>query len=105
MQWNPSFKCPETSNAGIALRSIPAYSSKEIGGETWTGFNDKLTPVQNKTNNKKWIEDKIAEGYSVVDIGQDPHYKGPKGSTSLKKGPYYGVETNTAFGTTDWWPL
>ena len=25
MQWNPSFKCLETSNAGITLRSIPAY--------------------------------------------------------------------------------
>ena len=25
MQWNPSFKCFGTSNAGITLRSIPAY--------------------------------------------------------------------------------
>jgi len=28
MQWNPSFKCLGTSNAGITLRSIPAYGPR-----------------------------------------------------------------------------
>ncbi len=43
MQWNPSFKCFETSNAGITLRSIPAYGpvSRLVATEAVTAKNDE----------------------------------------------------------------
>lgn len=78
-------------------RIIPA--AKNINAEYWTGFDSNLSPEVNVANNKKWIEEKIAEGYTVVDVGLDPRYKTLTGNMSLSKGVYYGVETEVAFGT------
>lgn len=78
-------------------RIIPA--AKNINAEHWTGFDSKLSPEVNVANNRKWIEEKIAEGYTVVDVGLDPRYKTSTGNMSLSKGAYYGVETEVAFGT------
>ncbi len=78
-------------------RIIPA--AKNINAEHWTGFDSKFSPEVNVANNRKWIEEKIADGYTVVDVGLDPRYKTSTGNMSLSKGAYYGVETEVAFGT------
>ena len=64
--------------------------AKEIGAETWTGFDTKLTEAQNLANNKAWIQEKINQGYSVYDVGTGPE--------SSNKGVYYDMETKEAFG-------
>ena len=75
-------------------RVIP--SGKKIGAEHWEGFDSSLSKDANLANNRKWIEGKIAEGYSVVDIGLDPAFAS---QGKMAKGPYYRMETEVAFGT------
>ena len=74
-------------------------SAKNINAEAWGGWNRNLSEPENVANNKKWIEGKIAEGYTVIDIGLDPTRKTKTGNMSKAKGPYYKIETEVAFGT------
>jgi len=58
-----------------------------------------LSKNENIANNKLWIQQKVAEGYTVIDIGLDPAIILDSGNMSKAKGPYYKVETEIAFGT------
>ncbi len=74
-------------------RVIP--SAKNIGAEWWTGFDDSLPTNVNLVNNQKWLNKKLTEGYTVIDIGLDPKWVS-RGSKA--KGPFYRMETQTVFG-------
>jgi hypothetical protein len=45
----------------------------------------------------RWLDQKIAEGYTVVDIGLDPKYVQKGGAGSKTQGPYYRKKTQVAF--------
>jgi uncharacterized protein RhaS with RHS repeats len=84
---------------GRSMKRVIA-SAKKIGAEYWDGFDrDNLSDEANLANNRKWIEGKIAEGYSVVDIELDPEYVNKGGKGSKTKEDYYKMETEVAFGT------
>ncbi|SUB88431.1 Cell wall-associated polypeptide CWBP200 [Porphyromonas macacae] len=77
-------------------RVIPA--AKNIGAEYWTGFAPNLADDINLANNKKWLTEKISEGYTVIDVGLDPKYVKLGGKGSKTKGKFYSMETKVAFG-------
>ena len=77
-------------------RVIPA--AKNIDAEYWTGFDTNLSDDINLANNKKWLEGKISEGYTVIDVGLDPKYVKMGGKGSKTKGIFYSMETKVAFG-------
>lgn len=78
-------------------RVIP--SAKNINAEYWKGFDSTKSNAVNLANNKKWLDKKIADGYTVIDIGLDPKYVKMGGIGSKTKGPFYSMETQVAFGT------
>ncbi|OAB78731.1 DUF6531 domain-containing protein [Cochleicola gelatinilyticus] len=77
-------------------RVIP--SAKNIDADYWKGFDETLPDELNLANNKKWLEDKILEGNTVIDIGLDPKYVNLGGPGSKTKGAFYSMETQIAFG-------
>jgi hypothetical protein len=74
-------------------RVIPV--AKDISAEYWTGFKDALSNAENLANNKAWINSKISEGYTVIDIGLDPYYVS---IGDLSPGQFYEMELFEVFG-------
>jgi hypothetical protein len=74
-------------------RIIPV--SKEINAEHWAGFDSALSEVENLANNRVWIQTKLADGYTVIDIGLDPSYVM---QGNMSPGSYYAMELFEVFG-------
>jgi RHS repeat-associated protein len=84
---------------GRSMETRIKPAAKNINAEYWDGFDSNLDDATNLINNEKWLKEKIAEGYTVVDVGLDPTYKTSTGNISKSKGKHYRMETSVVFGT------
>ena len=56
------------------LPMIKKLHEAGIKAEYWNGFSMIMSKEENLANNDLWIQGKLKEGFTVIDIGLDPRF-------------------------------
>jgi RHS repeat-associated protein len=81
----------------MGTRVVPFTQELQAAGiqaESWEGFNILASDAENLANNSAWFQQKVKNGYSVIDIGLDPTFKNTP--TGANPGLFYGMEQRSA---------
>jgi hypothetical protein len=62
--------------------------ASQYGYETMPALSSDLSPTEKLSLNRAWINERMDQGYTIVDLGPAPGYRYYPYITS----PYYGME-------------